>query len=383
MDGRKTDTNVMDRRRFVAGLSALGAVGLAGCGFAGDGDSETGGNGDGTTDSAIGQIGSAREGRDAPGGTPMAEMPALEGELTLYSGRNEFLVGELVEYIENQYDDFSLTVRYAGSTDLVNQIANEGDGSPADVFYSVNAGALGALAAEGRTGTLSEDVTGMVREEFRTEEWIGTSGRARTVPYNTDAYAAEDMPSDIMAYPEEFDGTLGWAPSYGSCQAFVTAMRILEGEDATREWLNGVVEAGIQEYPDEFAACQAIADGEIDAAFTNHYYIQRVLDGNPEASIATAFTEGDAGAVFNVAGAAVVDTTSDATLSENFVRHLLSAEAQDYFARSTFEYPLVPDVEPIGDLPTIDELDVPDIDLTQLSNLEETVDLMRDVGINI
>jgi iron(III) transport system substrate-binding protein len=160
-------------------------------------------------------------------------------------------------------------------------------------------------------------------------------------------------------------------------------MRLLEGEEATREWLQGVVDAGIQSYPDEFAACQAIADGEIDAAFTNHYYIQRVLDGDPEAPIATAFTEGDAGAVFNVAGAAVVDTAADSTLAGNFVRHLLSSEAQDYFARSTFEYPLVPDVEPIGDLPTIDDLEVPDIDLTELSNLEETVDLMRDVGIDI
>lgn len=376
MDNGRRYTEGTKRRRLLAGLSVLGTAGLAGCGFVGTDD-------DDTTDGDLGQIGSGREGRELSGGTPMAEMPALEGELHVYSGRGEFLVGDLVEYIENQYDGFSLTVRYGGSTDLVNQIANEGEGSLADVFYSVNAGALGTLAKQGRTQTLSEEITGMVRSEFRTDEWIGTSGRARAVPYNTDAYSAEDLPNDIMAYPEEFDGTLGWAPSYGSCQAFITAMRILEGEEATREWLNGVLEAGIQDYPDEFATCQAIADGEVDAGFTNHYYIQRVLDGAPDAPIATEFTQGDAGAAFNVAGAAVVDTADDAALAENFVRHLLSAEAQDYFARSTFEYPLVPDVEPIGDLPTIDELDVPDIDLTRLSNLEATVDLMRDVGINI
>jgi iron(III) transport system substrate-binding protein len=310
----------------------------------------------------------------------MSEMPALEGELTVYSGRGEFLVGDLVSYIDDLYDDLDLTVRYGGSTDLVNQIINEGDGSPADVFYSVNSGALGAIADEGRATALDEDVLEMVRSEFHTDEWIGTSGRARAVPYNTDEYSAEDIPDDIMVYPDEFDGDLGWAPSYGSCQAFVTAMRLIEGEEATREWLQGVLDAGITEYPNEFAACEGIADGEIDAAFTNHYYIQRVIDGNPNASIATAFTSGDAGAMFNVAGAAVVDTATDATLANNFVRHLLSAEAQDYFARSTFEYPLVPDVDPIGDLPSIDELDVPDIDLTALSDLEPTVDLMRDVG---
>jgi len=372
----------VDRRRFLAATGALGAAGLAGC--MGDDDGADGADGDdGGDPGSVGQIGSGREGRDAPGGTPIAEMPDLEGELTVYSGRGEFLVGELVEYIEDQYDGFDLTVRYGGSTDLVNQIANEGDGSPADVFYSVNAGSLGALADEGRTQALPSEITEMVRSAFRTEQWTGTSGRARTVPYNTEEFSEGDLPDDVMAYPEEFAGSLGWAPSYGSCQAFVTAMRIIEGEEATLDWLESVVESGISSYPDEFAACQAIADGEIDAAFTNHYYIQRVLDGNPDASIDTAFTSGDAGAVFNVAGAAVIDTASDATLAQNFVRHLLSAEAQDYFARTTFEYPLIPGVEPIGDLPSIDELDVPDIDLTQLSDLEPTIDLMRGAGVEV
>ena len=374
------------RRRFLAAAGAVGTVGIAGCTGGGDGgdgeDGSDGGDG-GDAESSIGQIGSGREGRGAPGGTPMAEMPALEGELTVYSGRGEFLVGELVSYIDDLYDDLDLTVRYAGSTDHVNAIVNEGEGSPADVFYSVNAGALGALADAGRTQALPDDVAEKVRSEFRTEQWVGTSGRARTVPYNTDEFDESDLPDDIMAYPEEFPGDLGWAPSYGSCQAFVTAMRLVEGEEATREWLEAMVESGATAYPDEFRTCQEIADGAIDAAFTNHYYIQRVLDGNPNAPIATAFTEGDAGAMFNVAGAAVVDTASDADLAANFVRHLLSAEAQDYFARSTFEYPLIPEVEPIGDLPTIDELDVPDIDLAELSNLEPTIDLMRDAGIQI
>ena len=365
------------RRKFLTTAGAVGVAGVAGCN--GTGDDEDGDDGG----DAVGQIGSGRAGRGAPGGTSMSEMPPLEGELTVYSGRSEFLVGDLVSYIRNLYDDLDLTVRYNSSTDHVNAIVNEGDGSPADVFYSVNAGSLGALADAGRTQAIPEDVAEKVRGEFRTEQWVGTSGRARTIPYNTDEYSESDLPDDIMAYPEEFDGDLGWAPSYGSAQAFITAMRILEGEDATREWLEAMVERGAATYPDEFRTCQEIADGQIDAAFTNHYYIQRVLDGNSEAPIATSFTQGDAGAVFNVAGAAVTDSAADADLAANFVRHLLSAEAQDYFARSTFEYPLIPEVEPIGDLPSIDELDVPDIDLSELSNLEPTIDLMRDAGVDI
>jgi iron(III) transport system substrate-binding protein len=203
------------------------------------------------------------------------------------------------------------------------------------------------------------------------------------VPYNTNALSESDLYDDIQKYAEDPPGKMGWAPSYGSLQAFVTALRLLEDKQTAREWLNGVVDADIQTYPDEFAVCQAIASGELDLGFTNHYYIQRVLDRNSSAPIATSFTEGDAGAVFNVAGAAVVDETDSPDLAENFIRHLLSSQAQYYFARSTFEYPLVPDVDPIGDLPSIDELDVPDLDLAKLSDIEPTIDLMRDVGIDV
>ena len=364
------------RRRFLAGSAAVGAVAIAGC--AGD----NGETADSASDSPVGQIGSGRAGRPAPGGTPVAELPDLSGELTLYSGRNEFLVGELIEFLDDTYPDFTPNVRYGGSSDLVNTIDTEGSGSPADVFYSVNSGSLAALAGLGRTQELSTAIQDTVSEEFRTDQWVGTSGRARTVPFNTNAFSDSDIPDDVMNFPD-FEGDLGWAPSYGSCQAFVTAMRLLEGEEATREWLEGVVDAGISAYADEFQVSQAVANGELDAGFANHYYIQRVLDGSPDAPIQTAFTEGDAGSIFNVAGAAVLDTASDTELAQNFVRHLLSAEAQEYFAVETFEYPLIPGVEPIGDLPTIDELDVPEIEFSELGDLEPTIDLMRDVGISV
>ena len=161
-------------------------------------------------------------------------------------------------------------------------------------------------------------------------------------------------------------------------------MRVLRGPEATKDWLQAMDDAGVERYGNEQLVAQAVADGEISLGFTNHYYVQRVLANDSDAPIATAFTRNDAGAIFNVAGAAVVDTAADRSLAENFVRHLLSAEAQEYFAVQTFEYPLVPDVEPVGDLPSVDELQPPqNFDLTKLSNLEPTLKLMRDVGIRV
>jgi iron(III) transport system substrate-binding protein len=371
------------RRDLLAGASVATLAATSGC----ISNVLDGGN-DNSKESDPGLIGSSRMGRDPPGGTSMKDMPDLSGTLTLYSGRHEWLVGELVEYIENLYDDFNIDTRYESSTALANQIETAGDATDADVFYSVNAGALGQLADAGRTKNLSSDVLDKVPSEYHAGDgsWTGISGRARTIPYNTDEFSESDIPDKVAKFPEQakFEGEMGWAPSYGSFQAFVTAMRVLEGRKETKEWLQGMLDSGVKRYADEFRVSQAVADGEIYAGFANHYYIQRVLAADSDASIATAFTSRDAGAIFNVAGGAVVEGTDDAELADDFVQHLLSAEAQEYFAIKTFEYPLVPEVEPVGELPTIDELKPPkDFDLTELSDLEPTIKLMRNVGIKV
>lgn len=382
MNVEHSDAGRIGRRRLLATVGAGAAAASAGCMGVLDRSTDTP---DSEGDGPI--FGSGPVGDRTVGGTSIADMPALSGEVTVYSGRGEALVGELLSGLEEFYDDLALDVRYAGSTELVNQIVQEGSNSRADVFYSVNAGALGALADRGRTVALPDDVlTNFVREEFRSPDgqWLGTSGRARSIPFNTDELSADEVPTSIYEFPEDqrFADAMGWAPTYGSFQAFVTAMRLLDGEQRAREWLTGMLDHGVAEYADEFRVSQAVANGELTAGFANHYYSLRVLAGRPDAPLDVAFTENDPGAIFNVAGAAVVDTADDESLAANFVRHLLSGEAQDYFARTTFEYPLIPEVEPVGQLPTIDELSPPEgLDLATLSDLEPTVQLMRDVGV--
>ncbi|WP_435358213.1 extracellular solute-binding protein [Haloarchaeobius sp. DFWS5] len=388
-DASETHQRRIGRRRFLAGAATTGLVATAGCL-----SSLTDSDDDGNESSDIGLIGSGMDGRPAPGGTSMADMPDLTGTLTLYSGRGEPLVNDLIQYIQDQYDGFEIVPKYNASTTLANQIQTAGSATDADVFFSVNAGALGLLADAGRTVALPDDVQEMVPSQYRADggAWTGTSGRARTIPYNTETFSESDIPDDVFAFPDQdtFDGKMGWAPGYGSFQAFVTAMRVMNGPEKTKQWLQGMLDAGVERYNDEYVVARSVANGDIKAGFTNHYYIQRVLDDNPDAPIATAFTKDDAGAIFNVAGAAVVDNSEgkdqsagDRENAVNFVRHLLSAEAQEYFATQTFEYPVVPEVDPVGDLPAIDELATPDFDLAKLSDIKPTIDLMRDVGIQV
>jgi iron(III) transport system substrate-binding protein len=383
------------RRRFLALSAVAGAGALAGCGSGNNSNnnnnnSSSNQNSPGGTDSTAapswyGSGPGAFEQRPTPGGTSMADMPDMSGTLNVYSGRGEGLVGDLIAYMEQRYSDLNIQMTYASAADLANRLVTEGGNTPADVFYSVNAGALGAIANEGLTQSLRQGTYSLVGEEFRASDnsWTGTSGRARTVPYNTNTLSASDVPNSVMQFPNltQYEGEIGWAPSYSSFQAFITAMRILEGDQAARNWLNGMQDLNVQTYPDEFAVSQAVADGELAMGFANHYYIQRVLAGRPNAPLATAFTQNDAGSVFNVAGAARINASDQADLADLFVRHLLSSEAQEYFAIRTFEYPLVEGVDPIGRLPPINELDVPNLDLSRLSDLGATIDLMQDAGV--
>jgi len=383
------------RRRLLASIASAGLVGIAGCG--GSGTETEGPGGDGTDTPAGGNetigdpefsefrgSGALAEGREEISGTRIRDLPNLEGELTIYLGGGEGgLYRDLINKLEEIYPDFEATPRASGTADAANTLIGEGSATPADVFWSVDAGSLAAVAAEDLTTELSSDVTDPVPDEFHpNSEWVGTAGRARAIPYNTEALDESEVPDDVMALPDSgIAGDMGWAPTYGAFQAFITAMRLTEGEDATRQWLQGMVDAGVTEYANEFFVSNAVADGELQAGFANHYYPLRVQAARPNAPIDLAFTSGDAGALINVAGAAVLSASPQQELAANFVRHLLSAEVQEYFATRAYAYPMIPGVPPVGGLPRIDELNPPEFDLAELSNIGPTVDLMREVGV--
>ncbi|MES3517973.1 MAG: extracellular solute-binding protein [Natronomonas sp.] len=321
------------------------------------------------------------EGRPDPGGTTMAELPDLSGEMTVYSGRSERRVGELIQYIEDLYDDFEVNVRYADSSDLVNAIMTEEE-TPADIYYTTESATLTFLKEEGLTTGLPGHVTDLCPADLRDpdDQWLGLSRRSWAVAYNTEALTAEDIPEDILAFPEreELAGRMGWAPFRGSTQAFVTAMRLLHGEEATRGWIRDMLDAGLRTYEGgRSALAEATGSGEVDASFYNHY----VVRGNLELPLDITFTTNDAGVVPIVPGACVMDDSDDAETAANFIGHWASAEAQEYFATTTWEYPVSPHVEPLDVLPDRSELQPPDIDLNDLANFEPTLEMLRELDV--
>ncbi|PSP80952.1 iron ABC transporter substrate-binding protein [Halobacteriales archaeon QS_4_69_225] len=370
------------RRRFLGAAASVGAVGLAGCnGLTGDSTDEP----RQVNFAEFRGSGPFVEERPVLSGDRIADLPDLEGELEVYLGGGESgLYRDLIALLDDVYPEFDAQIRGFGAAEAANTILTEGESTPADVFWSVDAGSVGAVADEGLTATLPAEVVDPVPEEFRpNDEWVGTAGRARAVPYNTDMLSATDVPDSVMAFPETpaLSDAMGWAPTYSAFQAFVTAMRVLEGRDRTETWLRGMVDAGVSEYNDEFLVSNAVAEGEIAAGFANHYYALRVKASRPEAPLELAFTNGDAGALINVAAAAQLAPSDNGDLAQTFIHHLLTVEAQEFFATRTYGYPMLPGVPPVGGLPPVDELNPPTLDLAELSEVQPTLELLRETDV--
>ena len=321
----------------------------------------------------------------SPSGSPgLASFDADTDALVVYSGRSEELVGPILERFEEE-SGIDVEARYGDTAEMANLILTEGENSPADVFFAQDAGALGAVADEGMLAVQPAEVLDQVDERFRAPggEWVGISGRARVVTYNTDALTEADLPDSIFGFTDpEWSGRIGWAPTNGSFQSFVTALRVLEGDERAREWLEGIEANDPSVFEGNAPALDAVIAGEIDVAFINHYYLMQRLAEEPDVPAANYYlTGGDPGALVNVAGVGTLDTSDHDDVASSLVEFLLSEEAQAYFAEETKEYPLVEGIEPDAALPPLDEIGTPEIDLSDLSDLDGTLQLLQEVGV--
>lgn len=304
--------------------------------------------------------------------------------LTVYSGRNEQLVGPLLEQFW-QDTGITIQVKYGGTAGIAATILEEGANSPADVFYAQEAGALGALQFENRLATLPDAILNAVEPRFRSPQgmWVGASGRARVVVHNTESAPADTLPPSILDFVDpSWKGRIGWAPTNGSFQAFVTAMRVTLGNDQTRAWLEGIKANEPKVYPKNTPTVQAAVDGEIAVGFVNHYYLFRIRAEQGNVPADNYFPpNGDLGSLINVAGAGVIAGSQNQAAAEQFVAYLLSQRAQEYFATETYEYPLATGVAAHPDLPALSDIQTPDIDLSDLADLRGTLELLQEVEL--
>lgn len=311
-------------------------------------------------------------------------LAANADEVTVYSGRGEALVGTIIKAFERD-TGIKANVRYADTAALANLLMEEGAQTPADVFWAQDGGALGAVAPY--LAPLPAEVNAAVLPVFRNQadKWVATSGRSRTLVYSTERVGEGDLPASIHDLTDPvYKGRVAWAPGNASFQAFVTAMRVSEGEEAARAWLEGMIANDAQSYRNNGTQIEAIANGDVDFGLVNNYYLGRYTGPNPEFPVdQTHFAAGDIGNLLNVAGAGIVAASDNQENARKFIDYLLSVPAQQYITTAGNEYPVIPGVV---ENPTLETLDTlleisPNVDIDTISDLEGTLTLLREVGL--
>jgi len=303
------------------------------------------------------------------------------GPLIVYSGRSEELVAPLIDRFMEE-SGIEVEVRYAGSTDLAATLLQEGETTDADVFYAQDPASLGSVAS--LLAVIDPSLLERVEPRFSDGEgrWVGTSGRVRTFIYNTGTDIELPQTIDDVTDPE-WAGRLGVAPTNGSFLAFVSAMILERGEEATLGWLEDLAANDPQEFDSNSPIVAAADTGEVAGGLVNHYYLLRLrAEGEGDDAENWFIPAGDVGSLVMPAGAGIIEGTDMPEAASRFVEFLLSETSQEYFATETFEFPLVEGVEAPQGLPDISEIDSPDIDLSQLADvLDDATRLVAEAGL--
>ncbi|MDA1329702.1 MAG: iron ABC transporter substrate-binding protein [Chloroflexi bacterium] len=307
------------------------------------------------------------------------------GTLVIYSGRSESLVGPIIQQFA-EVSGIDVQVRYGSTSEMAAALLEEGANSPADVFFAQDPGGLGAVEAAGLLAELPEDILSKVDAFYASPNgrWVGISGRARVVVYNTERLQVSDLPDDLMGFTDtSWSGRLGIAPGNGSFQTMVTGMRQLWGEDETRAWLQAIADNNPTYYENNTSIVAAVAAGEVDAGLVNHYYLYRFLaeEGENFPARNHYLADGGPGSLLMVAGAGRLANGENEANALRFLNFLLSPVAQQYFASQTYEYPLVEGVATSSLLIPLTELNPPQIALGSLADLQGTVTLLQEVGM--
>lgn len=323
---------------------------------------------------------------------PAAAEPTAQpggGELVIYSGRSESLVQPIIDQF-TAATGIDVQVRYGSTSEMAGVLLEEGERSPADLFYAQDPGGLGAVAAAGLLSPLPESTLAAVPPHFAAEtgDWVGISGRARVVVYNTDIITdpATELPADIYDFIDpRWRGQIGWAPTNASFQAMVTAMRAVWGEEKTQTWLTGIQANEPLVYSGNSPLVTAVGAGEVTVGFVNHYYLYRFLSEQGEGFPARNYflPGGGPGSLIMVSGAGILRTAPNAANAQQFLDFMLSLPAQQYFVDQTHEYPVIAGITTPPSLPPLAELEAValHISLSDLSDLAGTQQMLLDLGI--
>ncbi len=307
-----------------------------------------------------------------------------EPKLVIYNAQHEQLLDEIVPAFEEE-TGIEVELRNAKDLELSNQLVQEGDASDADVFLTENSPAMSQVEQAGLFAELPAEILDVIPEMYRPASglWTGFVARSTVLVYNTGLIEESELPASIMELAEpEWAGRLSFSPTGADFQAIVAAILELEGEDATRAWLEGIKENGTV-YDGNNVVLEAVNSGESEVGIVYHYYWERDREEGGDVHGDSAqyyFADQDPGAFVSVSGAGILESSDMKDEAEEFMEFLVGEEGQQIIADSyALEYPLNPDITLEQGVKPFSELEPPAVNVSDL-DAEAVVDLMTEVG---
>jgi iron(III) transport system substrate-binding protein len=279
----------------------------------------------------------------------------------------------------------AVSVRKGTDILMANQIVQEGENSPADVFLTENSPAMIMVEQAGLFLPVAPETVANIPEEFRPPSglWTGIAARSTIFVYNKDLIAEADLPKSMLdlAAPE-WKGRWGAAPAGADFQAIVSALLQLRGSEETGNWLAGL-KANAIPYRGNFEAMRGADIGEVAGALIYNYYYYGDVAGTGESSSKLGvlyFGADDPGGFVSISGGGVLKASDNPEAAQAFLAFVTSPEGQGILRDGAFEYPVATGVEANPVMPPLAALGYPRVD-PSLLNAQEVVQLMTAAGV--
>jgi iron(III) transport system substrate-binding protein len=306
--------------------------------------------------------------------------------LTIYSGQHEQTTAMLVSAFERE-TGIKVQVRSGDERALGNQLLQEGSSSPADIFYSENTPILESLREHRLLAAVAPSTLAAVPARYSSAQgrWVGVSARLSALVYNRSRLGGVAPPPTILELAQpRFKGKLAFAPTETDFLPLVTAVTKLHGRAAAERWLKGLQSNGAV-YPDNETVVTQVNAGQSGIAALNTYYWYRLRDelgaGGMHSALAY-LAPGDAGAVLNVSGAAILASSSHRSAAQRFLAFLVSPAGQEAIARShSYEYPLRPGVAAAPGLVPLSQVHPAPLTPAELGDGSAALALEQELGL--
>ena len=241
---------------------------------------------------------------------------------------------------------------------LHKRIVEEGKDCLGDLYFTADAGRLGAFELQGlfQKGVNSEFIKKNIPQNFRSNYWVGIAKRARVIYYNpTKTNPPKNLNYEDLS-KEIFKGKIAIRQSNNIYnQSLVASIIEHNGFNKTQEWVKGLVKNFARPPKgNDRAQILAVAAGEAEYAIANTYYLALMLSGKKGEEQKKAAkkimpyfpNQKDRGTHMNISGAGILKYAPNKKNAIKLLEFLLTKDSQTHIIDNTFEYSIIKGVEP-------------------------------------